>query len=360
MTSPMPATGAVAASSASVIHDIGYKPYAGPRLGRGYIVRSLFWHSLRSAFGFGRGAWARVVPIGMFAIMMLPSIISVFQAATTPSDAGTLLPYDRYAHSLSLPLIVFVAVAAPELVTRDLRYRTLPLYFSRPLRRLDYPLAKLLALAAAILTIEVVPLLVMYVGTVASLSTGHAIWGQTKALAPGLLVACVYAAVFAPLTLLIASATKRRVLATGAIAILILATSVIAGVFRSVGTVQAQPEVISCAPAPAAPAPASAPAPAPPPSASSPGDALPGSCSDSSGGSGDGVFTPVYNPIAREGGLINPLSLIEGTRIWALHASDGEVPDPGPLGPVYALELVALIAVTSGGLVLRYRKAYVA
>ena len=32
----------------SVIHDIGYKPYTGPRQGHGQIVRGLYVHSLLS------------------------------------------------------------------------------------------------------------------------------------------------------------------------------------------------------------------------------------------------------------------------------------------------------------------------
>ena len=42
-------------------------------------------------------------------------------------------------------MLIFVAIAAPNLVSADLRNHTLPLYFARPIRRLDYPLAKLIA-----------------------------------------------------------------------------------------------------------------------------------------------------------------------------------------------------------------------
>ena len=45
-----------------VIHDIGYQRYTGPRLGRGYAVRSLYVHGLRSAFGLGRSAKAKIFP----------------------------------------------------------------------------------------------------------------------------------------------------------------------------------------------------------------------------------------------------------------------------------------------------------
>ena len=59
-----------------VIHDLGYQHYDGPRLGRPAIVRALAWHSLRSAFGLGRGARAKIVPVLAFAIMCLPAVVN--------------------------------------------------------------------------------------------------------------------------------------------------------------------------------------------------------------------------------------------------------------------------------------------
>src|SRR6185437_683812 len=241
---------------------------------------------------------------------------------------------------MSLFLIVFVAVAAPELVSRDLRHHTLPLYFSRPLRRSDYPLAKLLALATAIFLFEALPLIVMYLGTVASSTSGSGVWGQTKALVPGLLVALAYGVAFAPLTLLIASSTGRRAIATGAIAILFLATTAISHVFESVG----QHEV--CPP------------PAPPSSSSAQPDQT-GQVQQSDDGP---PFRPTfaYDSVARYGGLVDPLRLVEGTRIWALHATDANMPDPKGAGPLYGAELLLLTGLTTGGLFLRYRKVGVA
>lgn len=322
----------------SVIHDIGYKPYAGPRLGRGHILRSLYWFSLRAAFGFGRGAKARIIPLGGFAAMLLPAAISIYKVASVGGDP--VLTYSHYAYSMSLFLIVFVAVAAPELVSRDLRHHTLPLYFSRPLRRSDYPLAKLLALATAIFLFEALPLIVMYLGTVASSTSGSGVWGQTTALVPGLLVALAYGVAFAPLTLLIASSTGRRAIATGAIAILFLATTAISHVFESVG----QHEV--------------GPPPAPPSSSSAQSDQT-GQLQQADDGP---PFRPTftYDSVARYGGLVDPLRLVEGTRIWALDATDANMPDPKGAGPLYGAELLLLTGLTAGGLFLRYRKVGVA
>ena len=64
-----------------------------------------------------------------------------------------------------LVMTVFVAVQAPELVSRDLRSRVLPLYFSRPIKPGDYPLAKYLGFTAACLVMLEVPLLLLYAGS---------------------------------------------------------------------------------------------------------------------------------------------------------------------------------------------------
>ena len=54
---------------ADVIHNIGYRHYDGPRLGRAYARRSLFSQSLRGAYGLGRSAKSKVLPMLLFAVM---------------------------------------------------------------------------------------------------------------------------------------------------------------------------------------------------------------------------------------------------------------------------------------------------
>ena len=60
---------------AGAIHDIGYRHYDGPRLGASYIRRSLFVDTLRGAYGFGRSARSKVVPLALVAIMVLPAVV---------------------------------------------------------------------------------------------------------------------------------------------------------------------------------------------------------------------------------------------------------------------------------------------
>ena len=169
-----------------VIHDLGYRRYDGPRLGRRRIVAALAWHSFRSAFGLGRGAKAKVVPVIAFLALCLPAVVNAFAMSR---GNPRVVDYDTYTPVLrNLIMIVFVAVQAPELVSRDLRSRVLPLYFSRPIKTGDYPLAKYLGFTAALLVMLEVPLLLLYAGSIANVHGGAAVWAQTRALIPGLLV----------------------------------------------------------------------------------------------------------------------------------------------------------------------------
>ncbi len=53
-------------------------------------------------------------------------------------------------------------VVGPNLVSRDLRFNALPLYFSRPLRRIDYFLGKLGVIVFFLGAVTVVPAIVAY------------------------------------------------------------------------------------------------------------------------------------------------------------------------------------------------------
>lgn len=344
----------------SVIHDIGYKPYTGPRYGHAQIIRALYFHSLRSIFGLGRGARAKVVPFGVLAIMLLPAAINAYLSSTEDRIA---VPYSQLGYRLLLFAVVFVAVAAPELVTRDLRHRTLPLYFSRPLRRRDYPLAKLLALGSGVFLIEFLPLLVTYLGQVFSATSGHEVWLDTKATGPGLFVAVCYAAVLSPPALLLAAATKRRVIATGSIAILFLLTLALSGVLENVGTTNINHHY-SCqmslqtfqkdnqqnGPGPLCPG-------------VGPNDNIVGMQMSPDFGTNTGTLTITtqtqsYSDITKYSGVVDPFRMVEGVRIWGLDASDGLMPDPGTgAGLTYLIELIILFAGGCGVLFLRYRKA---
>ena len=93
------------AQPTSVIHDIGYQRYKGPRLGRWYANRSLYEQSLRTAFGIGRGAKAKIFPWMVIGI-----------ALSVAASDGRL--------KLGQPLVVTVELVKPRL--RDGEVLALP------------------------------------------------------------------------------------------------------------------------------------------------------------------------------------------------------------------------------------------
>ena len=297
---------ATRARPAGVIHDLGYQRYAGDRYGRAAIVRTLAGYSLRSAFGLGRGARAKIVPISVFALMCLPALVNAVLVARGGSRA---FPYDTYSYPVRVVgMIIFLAAQAPELVSRDLRHRVLPLYFARPLRPADYPLAKLAALITASLIVLDVPVLLLYVSTIVGVHGPGAVWHQTALLLPGLAIGLLWAVVLPTIALAIASFSGRRAIATGAVAGFFFLTWVLSQVL---GTV-----------------------------ASGPRD--PGAVTASTG--------------THVAGLISPFTLLDGVRQW-LGGGLGVVPDPGDAwGTGYALLLAVLVAAGLAALVTRYRK----
>jgi ABC-2 type transport system permease protein len=308
------ALGTAPAAGTGIIHDLGYRHYEGARLGRAGIIRALYWHSLRSAFGIGRGAKAKIVPILMFALMCLPAIVNAIAMAQQPGQSP-IVDYDTYLFRLRpLVMLIFVAAQAPELVSRDLRSHVLPLYLSRPMRRLDYPLAKFAAFTVACLALLEIPLLLLYLGTITQVHGPGAIWSQTRALIPGLLIGLLWAVLLAAIGLLLASFSGRRAYATGAIAIYFFLSWVLAGILLAV-----------------------------------------------SGGRGEAFGGPaVAGPGARLSGLVSPFTTLDGVRQWLGGTSRGPIPDPGSYGAAYGVMFLVLLAAAIGGLAVRYRKAGVA
>ncbi len=321
----------VIGSETGVIHDIGYRRYGGRRLGRAQIIRALYWHSLRSAFGMGRGAKAKIVPVIAFVAMCLPAIAN---AVAVANGNARIVPYDTYAFQLRVVImIIFVAAQAPELVSRDLRSHVLPLYFCRPLRRIDYPVAKLAAFITACLAIIEIPLLLLYLGTIAQAHGGSAIWSQTRALIPGLLVGLMWAVLLAAIGLALASLSGRRAYATGAIAIYFFLTWIMSGILIAV----TQRNVVRAVAGPARGL-------NPPPGAPSP-----------PGGFQETVQVPTT--AAHLSGLVSPFTTLDGVRQWLGGTSPGPVPGVGGYGALYGAMLLALLAASLGGLAARYRKA---
>ncbi|MPY48486.1 ABC transporter permease [Streptomyces sp. K1PN6] len=284
------------------IHDIGYRSYDGPRLGRAYARRSLYSQSLRGAYGLGRSAKSKVLPMLLFVVMCVPALIMVAVAVTTKAN-DLPVDYTRYAIIMQAMIGLYVASQAPQAVSRDLRFKTVPLYFSRPIETADYVRAKYAALASALFILTAAPLLVLYVG---ALLAKLDFTDQTNGFAQGLVSVALLSLLFAGLGLVIASVTPRRGFGIAAV-IAVLTIS-----YGAVSTLQA--------------------------------------IADAQTSTGAIAWI----------GLFSPITLIDGVQSAFLGANSAFPGGAGPSngeGVVYLLVVLGLIAASYGLMVRRYRKA---
>ncbi|BCB86914.1 ABC transporter permease subunit [Phytohabitans suffuscus] len=281
--------------AAGVIHDIGYQRYSGPRLGRGYVFSSMYVHGLRTAFGLGRSAKAKIFPWFVVGVVFLTGTILAAVRAQIP-DAG--VTYTAFVDMMAWLVVFFVAVVAPELVSRDLRAGVLPLYFSRPLRRTDYAYAKLAALATAVWLLLGAPQVVMFLVAAFSADNMSQFWTEVGDVGPGLFYAALWAALFAGIGLLVASLTGKRAFAAGGIVAVFLMTTPIVG-------------VMSVMP------------------------------------------SQTMNELAL---LFSPSSLVFGVGMWLFGTADGDTDSIGPFGPLYLAVTIGVVAGCVALLQARYRK----
>ncbi|GAA3300816.1 ABC transporter permease [Streptomyces cinereospinus] len=283
------------------IHNIGYRAYDGPRLGRAYARRSLYSQSLRGSYGLGRSVKSKVLPMLLFAVMCVPAAIMVAVAVATRAD-DLPVDYTRYAIMMQAVISLYLAAQAPQSVSRDLRFKTVPLYFSRPIEAADYVRAKYAALASAVFVLTAAPLLLLYAGALlAKLDFAD----QTKGFAQGLVSVTLLSLLLAGIGLVIASVTPRRGFGIAAV-IAVLTIS-----YGAVSTLQA--------------------------------------IADAQGTSDAIAWI----------GLFSPVSLIDGVQsafLGAVSTFPGGIGPTAAEGAVYLVVTLGLIAASYGLLMRRYKK----
>ncbi|GGX79034.1 ABC transporter permease subunit [Streptomyces fructofermentans] len=296
-----PAQAPARAGEQTRIHNIGYRNYDGPRLGRAYARRSLYSQSLRGSYGLGRSAKSKVLPMLLFVVMCVPALIMVAVAVATKAK-DLPVDYTRYAIIMQAVIALYVASQGPQSVSRDLRFKTVPLYFSRPIETADYVGAKYSALASSLFILTAAPLLVLYVGALlAKLDFSE----QTEDFGQGLVSVALLSLLLAGIGLVISAVTPRRGFGIAAV-IAVLTIS-----YGAVSTVQAIAHE-----------------------------------------QGSTSAVPWL-------GLFSPITLIDGVQTAFLGASSaypGEVGPSSGQGVVFLLVVLGLVAGCYGLLMRRYRK----
>ena len=218
------------AANESVIHDIGFRHYDGPRLGRGWAFRSLLLETLRGCYGLGRPAKVKAMPWILAVLIALPALIMV---AITVVTNMTELPVSYVAYPLSMgPLIpLFVAGRAPYAISRDLRDGVMPLYLSRPIKRSDYVIAKFAGLAIGVFIFIAAPIFVLFVG---ALLAKFPIWHETWSFLGGVAMAAALALVLTAISMVLAAFTRRRGFGVAAIVTTLIFSAIFANVLVQV------------------------------------------------------------------------------------------------------------------------------
>ncbi len=233
MSAPVP-------DSRSVIHDIGYRSFNGRRLGTAAIARSLYGTSLRNCFGIGRSGKSKIIPWLMTGCILIPALVLAglilqLNKMDLGDQANLIAPLSNYfglPYWTQLLITIFVGTQAPVLLSRDLRYRTIVLYFARPLSRTLYVLMRLSALATALFAIIAVPITIWYaVALTSDLDKREHTEHYFAALFAVLALALILASVGG---LISALATRAGLAVAGCIAVLLVSSGIVTAVLGAV------------------------------------------------------------------------------------------------------------------------------
>ncbi len=198
------------------IFDRGYQHYDGPRLGRAHAIRRLIIYSVKRGLGIKKRWTSKILPIILYGLAYVPALVIVGLLAILPAGDFEGLGFDSLYGVLELVVLIYAAALAPEMLCDDRRERTLQLYFSRPLTRLDYLLAKVAAMGILMSTIIFGPPFLLFIGlTLADTSPLGYFGDHIEDLAKIALYGLLVSAFFAALGLIVSTFTTRKGVAAG-------------------------------------------------------------------------------------------------------------------------------------------------
>ena len=202
---------------AGELFDLGYQHYDGPREGRMRARKAVFVSGIRTTLGIGQGPLAKVLPIVMFVFVMAPAVIMALVASQT-GDLLDLPDHSDYYQVVSVILIIFSAIIAPELLCPDRRNGVMSLYLVRPLTGADYVFGRWAAFFSITLLLVYSGQIILLAGLVLSAADPAEYLRDNWLDIPRFLGAGFLIALFtSTLPLAVASFTTRRAFAATAV-----------------------------------------------------------------------------------------------------------------------------------------------
>lgn len=191
------------------VFDRGYKHYDGPRRGQSGAITSLIGYSMKRAMGIRKSWTAKVLPFLLYVAITIPLVIQIGLSAIVPDLE--FASYSGYLSGIFFIVGIFVGTAAPEMICVDRHERTLPLYFSRAITRVDYVVAKVVAMSLLTMTMTVIPSILLWLGRqLTAEGVGQAMRENIGDLGRVVFVGIMIALVLSTLGLAISSFTNRK------------------------------------------------------------------------------------------------------------------------------------------------------
>lgn len=213
------------------VFDRGYAHYDGPRRGRRGAITSLIGYSMKRAMGIRKSWTAKVMPFILYVAATIPLIVIIGIAAVLRSigdlDAVQQMMgeqgiggYTSYFTFIFTMLGLFVAICAPEMICVDRHERTLPLYFSRAINRVDYVSAKIVAMTLLAMTMTALPGAILWLGyQLTEENTRQAMVDNIGDLGKVLILGFLTSLMYGTIGLMISSFTNRKGIAIAGILI---------------------------------------------------------------------------------------------------------------------------------------------
>ena len=201
------------------VYDLGYEPYHGERRGRNGAMLTIWGDGNRRVLGIRRKARRKIMPWLLVAMALLPAIVFVGVAFVVP--AGVANEFDlAEANSNFFQLggtivMLFTALAAPELLIPDRRDGVLSMLSSRPLTSNNYLAARFASNITVVAGFLLIPQLLLFIGQAGTDPDGlfQGLISAAPTIPRILAVTAVYVIAYVPLGFMIASLVKRKSIA---------------------------------------------------------------------------------------------------------------------------------------------------
>ena len=213
------------------LFDLGYQHYDGPREGRMRARKAVFTDGIKTILGVGHGSLAKVLPVLLFGAAMTPAVIMAIIASMFEVIGDVLPGHADHYQVVSIVLIIFAALVAPELLCPDRRNGVISLYLVRPLTTTDYVIARWLAFFSITLLLVYSGQAVLLASLILSADEPLDYLKDNWKDIPRILAAGLLVAIFiTTLPLAISAFTNRRAIAAAVVIGLFIISSAAAGI----------------------------------------------------------------------------------------------------------------------------------